>query len=238
MKLFWVATLLRFCLLFGVTFSTVAYAERPQPCGSNSHKKCWFATKNELTHVFEQPSKDSKIIFTYDWPRWDIKITQEQIKQSHGWIKDSGEIQPIGQPRTRYEGWISLDTLVDPGRAKKVISCWPIGKFTYWEGEVEGDYAVKADGSFTEYIPHSRRIISRGHVYFTGDFVMLLTDREQISMLAGYDSVKRELRVSGGEDDIKQIHLPADQLQGCGSEPIVEDVPLAQANKPAKTHKP
>ena len=172
-----------------------------------------FLCKKNVTHVYEEPSKLSPIIFTKDWV-FPIYIEKFKLQTfPNGWLSVEGELAPIDKPRKKYKGWIALDTVVSEKQLNLVKSCWPISYIEYEAGEFYLEIKAGLDGNF---VTHSGE---KGHIYYHDSIVVFLTTKG-IELEAGYNSSTRELTY--WDNVTKQTLFPAEKLRGCGPEPTVE----------------
>lgn len=228
--------------IFGIIFFSsphLALSAELIHCGSlPSDKPCTFYRKlgqEKGTRIYAKPDKNSSVIYAEGLDFVVSVDTKAAKPYPAGWLPVVGLVPPKGDAHFAYRGWLPLDTVVDELSLKRVVGCWPYSKVEAELGDVMGNFRFDTAGNYIEesYGESDEKLEFKGHLFYGEGIVELRRGDKPYVDYFYFDSHTQVLtRFAGyGEVTISERFAPS-LLQGCGSEPTVEDAPPTKANKP------
>ena len=191
------------------------------PCEEN---QCDYYAISGLAKVHRQPSKSSPVIFTFVGAQNILHVKRSLLPTfPKGWLRVEGNYVSEPGVLKRYKGWVALDTVVSEDQFKPIESCWPFSEVEYEVGHYGVRIKAKLDGSFVTDAGE------KGHIYYHNGIGLFLDGNKGTLLEILYDHSTRSLSAFG--EITKQTLFPAEQLQGCGPEPTVDDAPPTKVKK-------
>jgi hypothetical protein len=188
----------------------------------NSFESCIYYAKENVTHVYEQPSNSSHIIFTKEWSLPFIIKLSKISSSSQSWLPVSGNYynKDIDE-LSSFNGWVAADTVVALGDMKPVIGCWSVSHVSYEIGDAWANIRMTLGGNFEANFSGTTY---KGQIYYSNGIVVLDDPKSNGSITFPYEAATKQLIVVDDNQAKIEYFDPA-QLQGCGSEPTVTNPP-------------